>query len=305
MRKVLMLTAMSMMTFFVNTAAAAERSDTSTNAVEVSQKALTGVDFVADFYQPQGSEQQPAVLVLGGSEGGKPTRLAKRIAALGYPVLAVAYFKADGLPAELEKVPLDYFDAVKSWLQQQHPANAEGINVVGWSKGAELALLLASRDDAYQRVVAISPSAVVWAGILKDWTQTPSSSWQDDGEVLAFVPFKPTGQVAGLRDLYEQSLAQQEAVAEARINVEQSAGALLLITGGEDEVWPAKRMADMICQRMQQHQRGDDCLQQHYPNAGHILDPAYPLGGTEQSNADAATDADRHIARFLAADVPS
>ena len=54
----------------------------------------------------------PAIVVLGGSEGGieGAARRAKRLAQAGYVTLAIAYFAADGLPPALIEIPLETFD---------------------------------------------------------------------------------------------------------------------------------------------------------------------------------------------------
>src|SRR5581483_4943151 len=53
--------------------------------------------------------RKPAVLVLGGSEGGLPGFTSRMLAAHGYPSLALAYFKEPGLPQTLDRIPLEYF----------------------------------------------------------------------------------------------------------------------------------------------------------------------------------------------------
>src|SRR5689334_18121406 len=51
----------------------------------------------------------PAIVVLGGSEGGieASSRLAKRLAQAGYVTLAIAYFNADGLSPALIEIPIE------------------------------------------------------------------------------------------------------------------------------------------------------------------------------------------------------
>lgn len=57
-----------------------------------------------------GAAWRPAVLVLGGSEGGNSgVVLAQALAARGIPALAVAYFAAPSLPQDLSAIPLEYF----------------------------------------------------------------------------------------------------------------------------------------------------------------------------------------------------
>jgi hypothetical protein len=50
---------------------------------------------------------------------------------LGYSVLALAYFKDDGLSEKLEMTPLDYFDAPKQWLLNKRGTRNDGLVMVG------------------------------------------------------------------------------------------------------------------------------------------------------------------------------
>ncbi|WP_262693750.1 acyl-CoA thioester hydrolase/BAAT C-terminal domain-containing protein [Kordiimonas aquimaris] len=252
--------------------------------------------FVADYTAADGPVKY-GVLVLGGSGGGKPEPLADKIADMGYSVLSLAYFKAEGLPAELNEIPLEYFDAPKKWLLDQKETRSDGLIVVGWSKGAELALLLASHDSSYKGVVGIAPSHVVWAGILSDWTKTPSSSWTKDGEPLPHVPFAKNVQINSLVDLYAASLEQVDLVADATIKTENIEASVMLFSGGKDEIWPASEMADTVCQRMGAVQKS--CVHHAYPEAGHLLDEDIIIGGTEESNAAANADSKVKIKAFL------
>lgn len=251
--------------------------------------------FVADFSPAEGKKY--GVLVLGGSEGGKPKDLAKKIADMGYPVLSLAYFKEEGLPSELNEIPLEYFDAPKEWLQARPDTKDDGVIVVGWSKGAELSLLLSSRDTSYKGVMAIAPSSVVWAGILNDWTKIPSSSWTVGGSPVAHVPFAQGVQINSLVDLYEASLKQDDFVEKALIPVEDIEGSVLLMSGGMDEIWPAGEMADDVCERMEAV--GGSCTHAHYPDAGHLLNPDYPIGGTDEGNKKAGVDSTAKMKAFL------
>ncbi|GAB3019867.1 acyl-CoA thioester hydrolase/BAAT C-terminal domain-containing protein [Bowmanella dokdonensis] len=238
----------------------------SAGPVSVRDKGLVG-----HYYTPASQSGKQPVLVLGGSEGGIPDKLAKPVAEAGFPVLALAYFNAPGLPDELEKIPLEYFHRALDWLAAKHRGSRDGIILVGWSKGAELALLLASHDAGIQRVVAIAPSSVLWAGILKDWQKVPDSSWTLDGKPLSHVPFNPGGPVSSLRDLYDQSLANRKDGVQADIPVENIKGRVTLLTGTQDEIWPSSQMAEAVCQRMNAT-RQTTCRHLNYQDLDHLLD---------------------------------
>lgn len=237
--------------------------------------------FAGQYYPPVRINTLSPVIVLGGAEGGIPTRLAEQVAALGYPTLAVAYFKHDALPDELEQIPLEYFDKAKDWLSDKLPSRSDHITLAGWSKGAELSLLLASRDTTYNRVVAIAPSSVVWAGILNDWQKVPASSWAADGTPLPHVAFNPTGPVTGLRDLYTQSLNNRSDNDAATIAVDNIEGQLFLFSGGQDEVWPASTMSESICNSVK-NTDAVSCIHYNYPEMGHLLEYTFLQPGTAQ-----------------------
>lgn len=226
--------------------------------------------FTGKYFPGTSTQDSTPVLVLGGSEGGIPERLAGALEGAGPSVLALGYFNAAGVPDELELIPLAYFDDAMAWLRKRNN-NAENVVIVGWSKGAELALLLASKHPEVSRVVAIAPSSVVWAGILKDWTAVPDSSWSEDGDPLAFVPFRPSGEVNGLLDLYSQSLANRTDQGKANIAVEDINATVTLMTGEKDEIWPSADMAAEVCLRMNKV-RDNSCEHLNYEGLGHLLD---------------------------------
>ncbi len=225
--------------------------------------------FLGHYYQQDDDSSKQPVIVLGGSEGGIPTRLAKVVAENGFPTLAVAYFREDSLPEELERIPLEYFENARNWLQQKHP-DSQHLTLVGWSKGAELSLLLASNDATYDRVVAIAPSSVVWPGILKDRQKTPDSSWTLEQKALPFVTYNPTGAITSLLDLYTQSLENRGDNGSATIKTENISGSVFLYSGGMDEIWPSSLMSEDICQRMKQN-KTSTCKHLDYPYLDHLL----------------------------------
>ncbi len=103
-------------------------------------------------------DRHPAVLVLGGSEGGMPARRAAWLASHGYAALALAYFRYDDLPKELARIPLEYFGQALKWMGRRPEIASDRIAVMGISRGAELALELGSMYPTIKGVVAYSPT---------------------------------------------------------------------------------------------------------------------------------------------------
>lgn len=280
------------------------------------------------YYAPKDGKKHPTILAFGGSEGGLSSGefTAMYYASLGYAVLGVAYFAAEGLPAELTDVPLEYFERAMKWLDGRPEADATKLAVMGGSRGGELALLLGATFPRVTAVVANVPSGVVWgsAGSLD------AGAWTYEGKSLPMMPngSKPP---KGFRDpidgklLYDSTppfiSALDEATPEvldaATIRVEKTKGPVLLIAGEDDKLWPACRMSKISMDRLAGHNPLDQF--QCYPSAGHSIGkPGIPttgayrayhplakywmaLGGTAAGIAAAARDADERTRTFLAA----
>ncbi|MGT2516296.1 alpha/beta hydrolase family protein (plasmid) [Sphingomonas panni] len=92
---------------------------------------------VADFYLPAASRPVPAILLLGGSEGGLSkggAREARLLAERGYAVLHLSYFGSPGQPATLKMIPVETFDRALDWLKAQAEVAGDRIGVIGTSK---------------------------------------------------------------------------------------------------------------------------------------------------------------------------
>jgi dienelactone hydrolase len=261
---------------------------------------------VADYYPPAGSAKQIGLLYLGGSEGGKPNPgEPQALSEKGYPVLTVAYFKAEGLPSTLERIPLEYLNRAVSVLQQKPGLYLDGVVVIGGSKGAELALVLAASNPTIKGVIAISPSSVVWQGLPKQfWPPHPLSSWTLRGTPMPFVPYDysqgfDSSDPRAIYKLYERSLASKDAPAGATIPVENIRGPILLLSGDDDALWPSNQMAERICARLKAQGFKYKYSHVNYPQAGHTLNEFFPYGGTPEGNQKARIDSRLRILAFL------
>ena len=261
---------------------------------------VEGVKFDAEFYAPQDEAKNSAALVLGGSEGGIPSRQAQILAKAGFPALALGYFKTSHTPEYLDMIPLEYFDEAIKWLETNPDTQGRKLVVVGSSKGGELALLLASRNTQIRGVVAFVPGSVVFQGIPKVFWP-PQSSWSYKGKPLSFVPydFNQEAEQRNPFEIYRRSLKQQDAVKQAEIPVERINGPILLFSGESDAMWPSTEMCAIIIQRLKE--KGFRHKYEHikYENAGHTLTEYFMMGGTEEGNKKARIDSTRRMLEFL------
>ena len=238
---------------------------------------VNGVNFDANYFASE-SNGKYGVIVLTGSGGGKADDTARLIADMGYDVLSLAYFDRAGsalVPETLEMIPLDYFDAPKKWLMARSNTRDDGAVIYGLSKGAELALVLASYDSEYKAVVALAPSHVVWQGNPKNFADIMSSpsSWSLKGQPLPFVPYvsNEEKESMGFKNRHAASLTNKVAVERALISVENIDAPILLMSGGMDAMWPASRMGAEICSTVNSSRGNASCEHLIYEDGDHLL----------------------------------
>ncbi|MGP4015821.1 acyl-CoA thioester hydrolase/BAAT C-terminal domain-containing protein [Saccharopolyspora sp. 5N708] len=252
-------------------------------SVPVSRPGLIGV-----LHHPNSAGPHPAVLVVGGSEGSVPEYAAAQLAREGFAALAVAYFGIAPLPGDLVEIPLEYFTAALDWLGQRPEADLDRLAVLGRSRGGELALLLAAaHPELIRAVVAYVPSSVAWQAVPSDpraMMATPRSSWSRGGAPVPFVPMaRPTaadaaefmgfltGKPVSFRSSFERAMGQEAAVAAATIEVERINGPVLVLSGGQDQLWPSEQFGARIIQRLAEHDHRFPHRHLCYPDAGHLL----------------------------------
>jgi uncharacterized protein len=233
------------------------------------KKTVKTIGIVADLFHDGSGEPRKAIVLLGGSEGGKAwssmgTRKAvSQLVNLGYSLLSLAYFKSPGLPPLLEEIPLEYFEKAFKWLVNQPEVLSGGLALIGMSRGAEAALVLGSKNPQIKAIVSLSGSHVVWQGIPKLGAKPSGkliSDWSYHGKGIPFVPYGiPSwniGTVIGtllyakLRKIHEQALLDQAAVEAALIPVEKIQGAILLMSGKRDKMWPSTHMSEQVISRL-------------------------------------------------------
>lgn len=218
---------------------------------------VDGGEWFGNYYPTMAVDPRPGILIFGGSEGGLHQQVDRDARALhreGYSVLAISFFRGPGQRAQLTLVPLELFQSALDWLGEQAEVDAVRLAVIGMSKGAEAALLIASHRRDLAAVIAAVPSSVVWPGF--DWSKfrgLKDSSWSVNGEALPALPYGRFRWSGGVRSIYEAGLIELPAHPDAVIPVERSHATMLLICAGKDQVWPSCQMAEQIAARLTAH----------------------------------------------------
>jgi len=223
---------------------------------------------VADFFYGPFTRPRKAVILLGGSEGGKSwsasTDFIQELVGQDFCVLSLAYFGTETLPSQLRTIPLEYFATAFDWLAtQKELVIPNDYALVGASRGGELALLLGSRYPEIKAVVAIAPSSFVVVGFPTsklDALRGQHSSWTVGGQELAFLPMLYSwatlrGILTGSQTrMCEQALRNSRHVKAATIRVENIRGPILLVSFTQDEVWPSTLMSELLMRRLHDKQ---------------------------------------------------
>jgi len=182
------------------------------------------------------SENQPLIVTFGGAEGGigwhRNHMKGKRDTLIqkGYAILAIGYFNADGTARNLDRISLD---AISDTIMNIAKKN---------------------KIDQYKAVIALSTSNVSFPAIT--WSSN-TSSWSYNGNEVPYVPAPLKIILPALKgDLYtahSMMLEDEQAVKNAEIQVENINGPILILSGKNDDQWPATSMSNKIIERLKKN----------------------------------------------------
>jgi uncharacterized protein len=274
------------------------------------------------FFYPKGGENLPPVIIIGGSEGGiwLSETFGYPLAQEGFAALALPYWQYADLPDALKAIPLEYFDRAIDWVHNQPATKKEGVAMIGNSRGGEGALLIASHNPKVSAVVGAVPGDHVAPSIdWDDWTNR-TSAWTLNGDTLAYTSGTRYNEETGWGDYFEK-LGEQKDYEEAAIKVEHINGPVMLISGGDDKIWPSQIMSDRMIERLRTYDFPYFNCHINFPEAGHkfVTPPRsyrkstgnrsdegskrkrynIDFGGTPEANDRAQEEAWLHILNFL------
>ncbi len=272
---------------------------------------------VGDFYTNKLGGQRATIVLLGGSGGNFQHRKATYLVSKGYNVLDLKYFGTNKLPKNLENVPLEYLHNAINWLKKQPTVNSSKIALMGRSKGAEYALLYASKYNDIKALVSEVGSSVTWSSksyFKSSWKYKGKSSPRAKGGLIKALKFlKSTGGKAqNLLPYMLSAFENTKRIEESSIKIENIKCPILLLSGEDDLQWPSTMMSNQIMNRAKKYKFEHEVNHYSYKNAGHQFDelPFIPQidfsnirtwksGGDFQGNALASIDSWNKILMFL------
>lgn len=306
-------------------------------SIEVNESGL-----IAKFYLTnEANKKKPAIILLSGSDGGMPGENAipfsfiETLVTNGFAVMALAYFGLGSLPSKLENIELEYCEKALRWLQSQSTVDKDNIAIIGQSRGAELALILGTMFNQIKAITTFAPTNMITGGF--PYPNKPA--WQYKGKAIhpfiggltnkyeKLTELDDLKQATELRKIPKHQNSEQDPylisdlftarnsmpnASKCQIAIEKITCPILLISGGQDAIWPSKYYCDTIVKRLEQHRHPYLYKHINYEHAGHGLISSFHgsiyhpvgqfwcrLGGTPEGNQTANLKSVQETLDFL------
>ncbi|XP_043929946.1 acyl-coenzyme A thioesterase 1-like [Protopterus annectens] len=219
------------------------------------------------LFLPPGAGPFPGIIDLYGSVGGLLEHRACLLANYGFATLALAYFDFEDLPPGLENLDLEYFEEAAQFLQKHPKVKNDGVGVIGISKGADLALSMASWLPGIK-------AAVITSGFNANFYSTLHYK----GLIIPPLRFR----MDRIKHIEPQVIYFKDAMDDPRdpknqdaiIPVEKVQGQLLFLAGEDDRNIPSVMYMEEAVKRLQKF--GKKNFEYYsYPKTGHLIEPPY------------------------------
>lgn len=243
--------------------------------------------FQATYFAKDSTTNKAAAILIGGGQWGH--YWGEQFANRGFVGLSLPYTGPPDLPSLPEEIPLEYFEKALVWLGEQPEVNHYKIFVMGASRNAELALIIASTfPKLVSGVIAYAPSAVSWSNTVLPYNSDQlKPSWTYEGNDIPYIPMEKisgnSSSSISTMPYWENGLQKTDYIEQAIIKVENIKGPILLLSGKDDQVWPSSFMADILEARIKASKFTYRFENIQYENAGH------QISGNPDSNKDVRT----------------
>jgi dienelactone hydrolase len=283
-----------------------------TLAAPASEETVVEEPVVGTLVESAGGGRAPGVVLFHGSGGNRPVGPARVLARHGFTVLALQYVSPEhpALPDGLVEVPVEYAGRAVEWLGSHDATTDDPVGLGGFSRGGELALLVGSRHDDVGSVVNWVGAAILFNAVVLDddfavAEETPdTAAWTVDGDPLAHPSRDAFSYQADLTAAYRTWLEErtpEQTLRAAEIPLERVDAPILLLSAGDDGVWPSRYLLNRAEARLEALDYEHRFEHHSYDAAGHGIRlpslptwpnrPGGPFGGTIAGTAAAAADA--------------
>ncbi|XP_041326377.1 acyl-coenzyme A amino acid N-acyltransferase 2-like isoform X1 [Pyrgilauda ruficollis] len=214
------------------------------------------------LFLPPGPGPFPGVIDLFGGAGGLIEFRAGLLASRGFAVLALAFFAYDDLPRVLAQLDLEYFEEAAELLLRHPKVRGPGLGVVGVSKGAEVALAMATFLPQVVATVWINGTSFLYGNpLVYKELRIPAIPYYTERVLFTEVGAMDNSAIfTDPRDPARQASA---------IPVEKIRGKVLFVVGEADRSFNSKLFAELALARMPP----ESGRILSYPGAGHLIEP--------------------------------
>ncbi|KAM5152462.1 acyl-coenzyme A amino acid N-acyltransferase 1-like [Mantella aurantiaca] len=213
------------------------------------------------IFSPTGKGAYPGVIDLYGGGGGLAEYRASLLASRGFVVFALAYFGYEDLPRSFEKLDLEYFEEASDLLLKHPKVAGPKLGVLGASKGAEIALLMASYLTQVGVTVSINGTANIHGSTIyhKGNVLIKGTPYKQEKMVISKEGYLS---IAGLYDPRPNSI----------LMVERATGPILFLSGAADQYYNSQKFSQFPFYRMMRNGKTKSRMIT-YPGAGHLIEP--------------------------------
>lgn len=216
----------------------------------------------------------PGIVMLHGSEGGAAGYIddyAKDLAKRGFVVVTMCWFGCTGKPDKILRIPLESVIDIGNWLATSPDVSAGKVGLFGWSRGAEMSLLVSavSNTSPFKAVAVHAPSDTVVGAFDPAQENTPPNYGgigELDPKTGKTIP-SPSWTWGG-KDIWGEPSMDFDTPGPL-INVVAYTGPMYVSQGLNDEVWPVTRGKHVVAER---NAVSGLVTQSHFwPGEGHVL----------------------------------
>ncbi|XP_043842677.1 acyl-coenzyme A thioesterase 6-like [Dromiciops gliroides] len=221
----------------------------------------------ATLFLPPGAGPFPGIIDLYGSGGGLCEYRASLLAGHGFALLALAYFRFEDLPQWLNDLHLEYFEEALNYMLQHPEVKGPGIGLLGFSKGGDLCLSMASFLKGVTATVLINACVAN--------TITPLHYREMTLLDVKNDPKRYKVTESGLidyMDIWSNPLEKHNS--QSLIPIEKAQGPFLFIVGQDDHNWKSESYAYIASEWLQSHGKEKPQII-CYPKTGHCIEPPY------------------------------
>lgn len=257
---------------------------------DVEEIALDKVD--GKLFVNKSSTDGGVLIHLAGEPGIEGIEInGKLLASKGITTVVLPICQYGSLPEEFKEISLNHMMERIDYIKTIDGVDPNRLALIGGTRGAELALLIASMRSDIKLLVASNPCDVVNQSVVKQLGK-PKSSWTLDGQSVSFSKVKKSeiiklylSRIVSKRSFSMKNVYQHD---EQMIDCSKITAKTLLLAGRHDERWDSVKMAKRI-------QKSLPCEMKLY-DSGQILGGpgclpttsfdylAFGLGGTCEGN---------------------